>query len=347
MTTSHRWKRTAVALALAAWVCPATGFSQDECTIPASAAATRPDSEAGPTIVRVGIYVIDLTHIEEVEKTFTADVNLTLSWRDPRLSATALGRSLAGCAVTLAEIWDPAVSLVNLREVDRIEEPFLSVDESGGVFYRERFYGRFTARLDLRDFPFDRQVLPITVVVRNLPTDVALVPDSSRLGMVDQPSVSGWSLRLGEVSEQPFRVPGLGVTLSRLEQRLLARRESGFYLLKLLLPLGIVVLMASVVFWVDPIAYPRQLGYSFTSILTLIAYHFSQTFSMPKISYLTRFDSFLTGASLLVFMAAIETVVAGSLAHGGNVETARHLNLWSRWIYLLAVLVVGVVTLAV
>lgn len=335
----------AIAMALGVW--PSKGLSQEECVIPPSFAATRPAPEAGPTAVRVGVYVIDVTHVQEVEKTFTGDVHFSLRWEDPRLSADALGRSLAGCPLELDDIWDPAVLIVNLRSADRIESPLLSVDESGNVLYRERFYGTFTASLDLHDFPFDQQVLPITTVARSSPEEVVLRADSTRLGMVDSLSISGWSVRQGEVSAEAFAVPGLGVSLPRFEQRLLARRDSAFWLLRALLPLGIVLLMASVVFWIDPIVYPRQVGFAFTSILTLIAYQFSISISMPEISYLTRFDRFIIGASLLVLLTALEAVVAGSLANGGRVEAARRMNRWARWIYLVAVLVLGFLTLRV
>jgi hypothetical protein len=329
----------------APWAWPATGLPQEECRIPPSIAASRPDSVTGATPVYVGVYVIDLTHIEEAEKTFAGDVNFTLRWRDPRLSAVSLGRSLAGCPLTLDDIWDPAVSIVNLRNADRIESPSLSVDETGNVFHRERFYGRFTVALDLHDFPFDRQILPITTIARNPTEEVALLPDSTRTGMVNQPSLLGWTVQLGQAIEEPFLVPGLALSVPRLEQRLLARRDSEFWLLKALMPLGIVLLMASIVFWVDPLAYPRQVGFAFTSILTLIAYQFSINITMPEISYLTRFDRFLIGASILVLLTMFEAVVAGSLAHSGKVEAANRLNRWSRWIYLLAVLLLALLTL--
>jgi hypothetical protein len=48
---------------------------------------TRPDREGVPTKVLVGIYVIDIVSINDVEGTFTADVHWTSRWADPRLSA--------------------------------------------------------------------------------------------------------------------------------------------------------------------------------------------------------------------------------------------------------------------
>ena len=326
-------------------LCPAMSLSQEECAIPPTVAAARPRPEEGPTPVRVGVYVIDLTHVKEVEKTFTGDVHFTLRWEDPRLSAAVLGRSLAGCPLRLEHIWDPAVFIVNMRNADRIESAFLSVDESGNVLYRERFYGTFTAALDLHEFPFDQQILAITTVARSSPDEVILLADSTRLGMVDLPSISGWSMQQSDDSQEPFVVPELGLSLPRFELRMLARRDSGYWLVRALLPLIIVLLMASVVFWVDPLAYPRHVGFAFTSILTLIAYQFSISVMMPEISYLTRFDRFLIGASILVLVTLIEVVVAGSLAGSGKVEAARRLNWWSRWIYLVAIFVLGFLTL--
>ena len=65
--------------------------------------------------------------------------------------------------------------------------------------------------------------------------------------------------------------------------------------------------MSWAVFWVDPKEIGPQLGLAATSMLTLIAFQFAFTGLLPRISYLTRADRFVFSASLLVFLALVET----------------------------------------
>ena len=43
----------------------------------------RPQAEAGPTRVSVGIWMVDITNIDSAQQNFTAEVAVVLRWRDP------------------------------------------------------------------------------------------------------------------------------------------------------------------------------------------------------------------------------------------------------------------------
>ena len=67
--------------------------------------ATRPDPKGQRTEVRVGIYAFDVTGIDDVEGTFTADVIVHLHCSDPRL---AIG-SVEQRTIDLEEVWRPRI----------------------------------------------------------------------------------------------------------------------------------------------------------------------------------------------------------------------------------------------
>ncbi len=91
-------------------------------------------------------------------------------------------------------------------------------------------------------------------------------------------------------------------------QHLNAEREAGFFVTKVIVPLGLIVFMAATVFWVDPENIGPQLGTSTASVLTLIAFQFSLVRMLPPVSYLTRIDLFVLGAMILVFMTLAEAI---------------------------------------
>ena len=159
-------------------------------------------------------------------------------------------------------------------------------------------------------------------------------------GRMDRFSVAGWNVDIGDVQISQIDRERRD-SLVRFTQRLVARRLSIFFVMKVVLPLCLIVFMAWVVFWIDPSDIGPQFGVATASVLTMIAFQFSLTRMLPPVSYLTRLDLFLLGATVLVFLALGEAAVSSRMARGGRTESARRLDLWSRWVYaaLFAVLV--------
>jgi cadmium resistance protein CadD (predicted permease) len=87
------------------------------------------------------------------------------------------------------------------------------------------------------------------------------------------------------------------------------------------------------VFWLDPQAVAPRVSVSVTSMLTLVAYRFLLGGDLPKISYLTRLDYFLLGATILVFLALIEVTWTSAMSGRGRTEAARRLDRSSRWLF--------------
>lgn len=304
------------------------------CVIPRSVATTRPDPEGVPTEVAVGIYIIDVTGVDDVRQTFTADFYFTLRWRDARLAAEAMGSSLAECRLQLAEIWHPQADIVNQRNLKKYFEDIVQVDAKGSVIYRQRFFGDLSSPVDLRDFPFDSQVLPINVVsFRYGPDQVAFVMDEYRTGRVETFSVAGWSIELGEAQITTEYIAPQDRNLSRLNYQLVAQRHAGFYLWRVLVPLTLIVFMAGSVFWIDPTELGPQIAVATASVFTLIAFLFSLGYLLPRVSYLTRVDQFVLGSTFLVFLAFGEAILTSKLARGDNRSLSSTIDRWARGIY--------------
>jgi cadmium resistance protein CadD (predicted permease) len=59
-----------------------------------------------------------------------------------------------------------------------------------------------------------------------------------------------------------------------------------------------------------------------------------QTCALPiYVDYLTRFDKFVFGSTLLVFLALIEAVITGSLSFKKNEELSNSIDRYSRFIF--------------
>ena len=119
--------------------------------------STRPDASAGATRVEVGLYLIDMEAIDSVQQSFTADVLVRLRWRDDRVGPE-------GARIPLGDVWHPRVGILNQRDPSLQLEDSVAVRSGGIIEYAQRYYGEFSSRMDLRDFPYDQQELRLTLV---------------------------------------------------------------------------------------------------------------------------------------------------------------------------------------
>ena len=146
----------------------------------------------------------------------------------------------------------------------------------------------------------------------------------------------------GAVEVGAYHFAPSGVDLAMVSYEFEIDRYVDYYVWKIILPLGIIVCMSWLVFWIDPTQLGPQIGLSATSVLTLIAYRFLLGNLVPRVSYLTRMDLFILGATVLVFVALIEAVTTCSLTTQGRQEAARRLDRVSRVVFPTAFTVVTV-----
>jgi hypothetical protein len=148
------------------------------CAVPEHLARERPGPDGEPVAVEVRIFLIDLLGVNDAAESFGVDFLFDLRWRDPRLSAAALGGSLEDCSFDLFEVWDPRIKLLNLRQAGLRQELDVDVDAGGRVRVVKRISADFSSPLGLRDFPFDSQELRIQLASYEYgPEDVVFVAE--------------------------------------------------------------------------------------------------------------------------------------------------------------------------
>ena len=68
-------------------------------------------------------------------------------------------------------------------------------------------------------------------------------------------------------------------------------------------------------------------------MLTLIAYRFLLSQTLPRLSYLTRMDYFLIGATLLVLLAVIQVAATTRAEDRDHGRKATSINTHSKWFF--------------
>ncbi|MCL7959896.1 MAG: hypothetical protein M8861_06865 [marine benthic group bacterium] len=260
--------------------------------------ASAQDPLGPPREVEVGILMTDMTQVNGADQSFTADVFVIASWIDPELvDGSDQIRTLA-----FDDIWHPTLLIYNQRSVTESLPREVMVRPDGTVTYLQRYTGDFSAPMDLREFPRDRQEFFVWLVApTRVGANVTLVPTEAMAAhRVDDLSISDWKVGEANLTLEAFQVAAGAPVTPGIKLTVEATRRVTYYTIQVLIPLIAIVMMAYAVFWIAPTVVPTRVGVVVTTMLTLIAYRFMLANHVPPLSYLTRLDWFMLGATVLV-----------------------------------------------
>jgi len=299
------------------------------CT-PAKALELPPVKGPPPHQVYIDVFVIDVDSIDSAEQNFTANIFYRLRWNDPGLAHSGD----APVVRPLDKVWNPGLQIINEQFLRRTFADVVKIHPDGTVVHRQRVWGTFSQPIDLREFPFDVQSFKVHFVASDfLEGELDLVQDPEiQSGIASKLSMADWkitAMKTGTMNYEPVpgepSQPGFHLTFD-------AKRYTGYYISKIILPLVLIVAMSWIVFWIDPSEAGTQVSVAITTMLTLIAYRFAIGTDIPKVSYLTRLDDFILISTLLVFATLIEVVITATMAKRGHIKRARSVDLWARWL---------------
>ena len=103
----------------------------------------------------------------------------------------------------------------------------------------------------------------------------------------------------------------------------------------------IIVLTSWTIFWISTADFYNQVTIAVTTLLSVIAFGFAISQSLPKLGYLTMIDAFFITCYVFVFGAIVEMTVAYSLRRQGRDGAAERLHRFSRGLFPLAFVIVS------
>lgn len=304
----------------------ASGYCSDENNL------SRPPMGEGPTKVSVGIYMADLFEISASDQSFLADVVVHAEWFDARLA----GRWKGVHGIALVDVWNPNLQLLNQRAVTATLPLRVEVDPSGRVRWQQRWIGRFSARMDLRDFPLDRQSFQVQIVsLGYTPDDVELIVNSNTVqsGRANELSVTEWNVGPSIVEIANFKPAPAAKLLAGARLSWDARRYVGYQAVQVIFPLVLIVTMGWAAFWIDASTVAVRVSVAMTTMLTIIAYRFALGRSVPNLAYLTRFDYFMLASTFLTFVTLFLVAVGARLVADGRTQSVLVMDKLARVLF--------------
>lgn len=285
---------------------------------------SRPTAGGAVTEVQVRVALLNLDNISGAAQNFTVNFAYQASWIDERLRHEGPGDE----RISLDKIWHPHLQIVNRQRVQETFEAEALVSPEGEVTTVQRVWGPMSQPLVLNDFPFDHQKLRIDLAgTGHREGSVVFVVDPKVPSVVAESlSISDWELMSWTAEPRELAIGHGSKVLPGFRMTLEVKRNRGYHLVNVILPLVMIIFMSWVVFWINPKNANPRVSVSVTAMLTLIAYRFAVGASLPKIGYLTRMDWFILGSSILVFASLLEVIVTSCLADQGRIDTACKIN---------------------
>jgi hypothetical protein len=303
-----------------------------------------------PIKVSVGLHMSNLADVNQTSETFDAAGYLLYSWKDPRLAYKPQPNETSRSS-SLDKIWHPALEMVNFKSSTN-SDTFVEILPDGTVQAQERFAKTLSSALSLQKFPFDKQSLQ--VVLESLKHDersVKLIADSPRIsiGTDSFVSLSEWQIGTITGSESKSFFPPENQYYSRVTIQIQLTRNSGFYILKVMMPLLLITIASWSVFWIDPDEFATQIGIAFTNLLTVVALLLVINDTLPRVGYLTIIDGFTAICFTTILVAIMVLIIAHRSTRKENPDRAQKIYNLARWIvptgFLLANL--GLVAMAI
>jgi Neurotransmitter-gated ion-channel ligand binding domain len=306
------------------------GVQWDDSVAPRSGrgASAPPPNPLGATEVGIGLFILEVVEVNEVDNTFTVESYMDNVWCDPRRPASGERETYVEEVAKrqLGRGWMPDITFVNQVEKPVVENQELIVEPDGTVEYRQKLNAKLEARYDLRRFPFDDQTLQLEVESFDWPVkNLQLRRVESAVGFSERFEIPEWravnvASELDEQQELRDRAK-----FSELLISLSVDRESGFYLWKIMVPLFLLVATSWSVFWMPGDSLSNRLAISFTGILTIVAYQFVIADVLPKVTYFTLWDVMLTFSFVLMLATVAVSVLVTGL-HSRRRVLARQID---------------------
>jgi len=279
--------------------------------------------------VEIGLFVIDITDLDERASTFTAEIDVVSRWHDPARAfvpepgapAQRIFIEDAGLA-ELGKGWQPALHAVNaIGSYERVMFR-TTVQADGTMTNRVRLRMTLRAPLDFRYFPFDTQVLPIRVESMIWPDGALTLAEAADFsGFAEDFEMPEWAVTGMVARPEVIERRREGRAYERVTFEIEIVRHQGFYIWKIIMPMMIIVILSWIVFWMSSEMLGRRAGVSSTGMLTVIAYQFIVAGSLPRFPYLTVMDR----VALLALVSIAATMVVNLL--GSRLEEPARLRL--------------------
>jgi len=269
--------------------------------------------------VKVGAYVNDIQNIDLKTHSYTVDLYLWFKWTDPTFDPS-----------TSFEFTNPFESWGHTKELTYEKPEKLG---SGEFYQVVRVQGRFSQKLPLYDYPFDRQNLVVSLENTMGGTGhIEFILDENPLAVNKDLQIPGFQIGRVTLSTTEHSYPtnfgdsrvAPNEKYSRIVVNVPITRSMLTYALKLIFPTLCVMLSVALIFFLSPMRVDARVGIGITALLTLVALQMTLNEELPEIDYMMLMDKiYLAGYLFVIGVLAVVIRSARYEDRGERIKAER------------------------
>uniref|UniRef100_A0A8C9ZHM5 Gamma-aminobutyric acid receptor subunit gamma-3 n=1 Tax=Sander lucioperca TaxID=283035 RepID=A0A8C9ZHM5_SANLU len=271
----------------------------------------RPDIGVKPTVIDVDIFVNSIGPVSSINMEYQIDIIFAQTWTDSRLRYNSTMKKLTLNSNMVGLIWLPDTIFRNSKSADShwitVPNQLLRIWNDGKILYTLRLTINAECQLQLHNFPMDEHSCPLVFSSYGYPRDEMIY--RWRKNSVETADQKSWRL-------YQFDFMGLRNTTDIIKTTAgdyvlmtvyfdLSRRM-GYFTIQTYIPCILTVVLSWVSFWIKKDATPARTALGITTVLTMTTLSSVARTSLPRVSYVTAMDLFVTVCFLFVFAALME-----------------------------------------
>lgn len=205
-----------------------------------------------------------------------------------------------------------------------------SLEETNEVYITGHTKKTFRFETDFKNYPFDKQVLPIILEHSILPDEnlKLISDDASHIKSKQAQNMWGLGSDIVQQNRNGFRPDSAkyiksqyvystdfgdpkfqnSTKYSRINYSVFVSRNYLPYLLKVLIPLIVILILAYLVFYLPADRIEVSSALAVTSLLSAVAFQISVSDNLPSVGYLTSLDKVFYFSYFLIAVAMLQTM---------------------------------------
>ncbi|KAK6630385.1 hypothetical protein RUM44_005052 [Polyplax serrata] len=276
----------------------------------------RPGFGGPPITVAVNLFIKSIGPVSDNDESFGLDCYFRQHWYDVRLQYEKVPglEELSMSWLFLDRVWKPDTYFVNGKKsfLHRITAPnkFLRLRYDGFLTYSMRLTILASCPMYLKKFPLDAQKCPLQLGSYGYSSKdiVYKWTDEAGIGLQEGVEIAQFDLVNITKEDEKLVLRG-GLPYSTIQADFWLKRHTGYFMLQVYVPCGLIVLSSWVSFWIDPDDVAARVALGVTTVLSLTTLGFGGRSQMPKVSYCTALDWFVIICFTYVFSVMIEYAV--------------------------------------
>ncbi|VDM97971.1 unnamed protein product [Thelazia callipaeda] len=288
-----------------------------------------------PVLVRIEMWIQEVTSVSELTQDFEIDLYVNEFWEDPALNYEVLypcNGNLSFDHSIQESIWIPNTCFINSKKALIHSSPFrnvfLMVFPNGSIWSCWRIKSTGPCSMDLRNFPMD---------------SISCMLKFESYNYNIQEVRMRWNKPHAVLMFKDIELPDftlVNYTFSRTEAEYAAglwdelmvsftfKRRYGWYILQGYIPTYLTIFISWIPFYMSPRAMPARTMIGVNSLLAMTFQFGNIIRNLPRVSYIKAIDIWVFSGMTFIFASLIELAVIGFVSsnEGRNDGQTKTIN---------------------